>query len=105
MGLPSSNSNLISSSSAYADNLKRTFDNLYWAIYSGDIDQDGAIDASDFLTLDPSIQNGDGGYKVGDLNGDASVDASDFLVLDPNIQNGIGATFPYNYRRRPHRVK
>ena len=81
-------------SQAFDDNEVATFDNYGFAIYSGDINQDGSIDATDFLELDPSIQNGDGGYLVGDLNGDGSVDASDFLILDPNIQNGIGAAFP-----------
>ena len=86
---------------AFGDNLKIVDSTLVganyeyiFAIYSGDIDQNGSIDASDFLELDPSIQNGDGGYVVGDLNGDGAVDASDFLVLDPNIQNGVGAATP-----------
>jgi hypothetical protein len=83
-----------SASQAFGDNLKSTFDNLYYAIYSGDINRDGAIDGSDFLDLDPSIQMGDGGYLIGDLNGDGAVDGSDFLVLDPNIQLGIGAFIP-----------
>ena len=65
-----------------------------FAIYSGDINHDGAVDGSDFLLLDPSIQNGDGGYVVGDLNGDGAVDGSDFLILDPNIQGGIGSVTP-----------
>ncbi len=65
-----------------------------FAIFSGDINHDGAVDGSDFLELDPSIQNGDGGYAPGDLNGDGAVDGSDFLVLDPNIQNGVGAAIP-----------
>ena len=65
-----------------------------YAIYSGDINQDRRIDVSDFLQLDPSIQQGDFGYFKGDLNGDGSVDASDFLKLDPNIQLGIGAAIP-----------
>ena len=81
-------------SQAYLSNEALTFDALHAAIFTGDINHDGAVDASDFLELDPSIQNGDGGYKVGDLNGDGAVDASDFLVLDPNIQNGIGASIP-----------
>ena len=71
-----------------------TPDNLYFAIYSGDINQDNNIDASDFLVLDPLIQNGINGYDVGDVNGDASVDATDFLTLYPNIQLGIGAPTP-----------
>ena len=81
-------------SQAFASNEALTSDNLYAAIHTGDLNQDGSVDASDFLELDPSIQNGDGGYLVGDLNGDGSVDASDFLVLDPNIQNGVGAIAP-----------
>ena len=79
---------------AFASNEAVTFDALYAAIYTGDINQDGAVDVSDFLELDPSIQNGDGGYAIGDLNGDGAVDVSDFLVLDPNIQGGIGANIP-----------
>ena len=71
-----------------------TFDNLYAAIYSGDINQDKTIDISDFLELDPKIQNGDSGYDSGDLNGDGSVDISDFLVLDPNVQGGFGSVTP-----------
>ena len=62
-----------------------------WAIYTGEVEKDGAVDISDFLALDPSIQAGDGGYLPGDLNGDGSVDISDFLILDPNIQLGLGA--------------
>ena len=63
-------------------------------VFTGDINQDLTVDASDFLSLDQSIQNGDFGYFVGDLNGDGSVDASDFLVLDPNIQLGLGSAIP-----------
>ena len=81
-------------SKAFGDNEIETPDHSGWTIYSGDINQDGAIDASDFLVLDPSIQNGDGGYAVGDINGDGAVDASDFLVMDPNIQTGVGVAIP-----------
>ena len=81
-------------SKAYGNNMTETFDHMGWAFYSGDINQDGAIDGSDFLILDPDIQSGVGGYIVTDLNGDGSVDGSDFLVFDPNSQNGIGAITP-----------
>ncbi len=81
-------------SKAYGDNQLQTFDLAGYAIYNGDINHDGAIDGSDFLDLDPSIQNGDGGYATGDLNGDGAVDGSDFLALDPNVQNGVGAAIP-----------
>ncbi len=81
-------------SQAFGSNQIETPDLAGYAIYSGDINHDGAIDGSDFLELDPPIQNGDGGYAIGDLNGDGAVDGSDFLVLDPNIQNGVGAAIP-----------
>ena len=81
-------------SKAFGDNLIETPDHMGWAIYNGDINQDGAIDFPDFLDLDPSIQNGDGGYLKTDLNGDGGVDGLDFLVLDPNIQGGIGIATP-----------
>jgi len=82
------------SSNAYGDNQLESFDQNGWMFYTGDLNQDGSIDGSDFLELDPSIQNGDGGYTVGDLNGDGAVDGSDFLILDPNIQLGVGAAIP-----------
>jgi hypothetical protein len=65
-----------------------------WAIFSGDINQDFAVDVTDYLILDPDIQNGLGGYVVTDLNGDGAVDVTDYLILDPNIQNGVGAIIP-----------
>lgn len=86
---------------AYLDNMKVIDSTLVgqnyqyiFAIYSGDINKDNTIDATDFLELDPSIQNGDFGYFPGDLNGDGAVDATDFLILDPNIQLGVGAAIP-----------
>ena len=83
-----------SASMAFGDNMIETPDNLGWAIYNGDLSQDGAIDGLDFLDLDSSIQNGDGGYAVGDLLGDGSVDGLDFLVLDQNTLNGVGVSIP-----------
>ena len=65
-----------------------------FAIYSGDVNQDGSIDGSDFLIIDNDIQNFGGGYIVTDLNGDGSVDGLDFLIVDVNIQNFIGVVTP-----------
>lgn len=72
----------------------RTYDNNGFAIYNGDINQDGSIDGSDFVILDFSIQNGDGGYIVTDLNGDGAVDGGDANIYDRNNQNDIGAATP-----------
>lgn len=65
-----------------------------WAFYSGDINEDGSIDAFDYLILDPDIISGNSGYLSTDLNGDGSVDAFDYLILDPNIINGISSMTP-----------
>jgi hypothetical protein len=78
---------------AYADNQIEVEPGVF-AIFSGDIDQNGSVDALDFLLLDPDIQNGEGGYLLTDLDGSGGVDAIVFLVLDPNIQNGIGVAIP-----------
>ena len=81
-------------SMAFGNNMIETPDNLGWAIYNGDLNQDGSVDGVDFLILGPSIDIGDGGYFVGDINGDGSVDGLDFLILDQNIQIGVGAVIP-----------
>ena len=62
-----------------------------YSIYNGDINQDFATDATDFLIMDADIQSFNGGYINTDLNGDGATDATDFLILDGNIQGFIGA--------------
>ena len=62
-----------------------------YSIYNGDINQDFATDATDFLIMDMDIQSFNGGYITTDLNGDGATDATDFLILDGNIQGFIGA--------------
>ena len=83
-----------SQSQAYSSNQALTFDALYAAMFAGDLNQDGSTDGTDYLALDPFIQNGAGGYVIGDLNGDGAVDGSDYLILDPNNQNGVGVAVP-----------
>jgi hypothetical protein len=65
-----------------------------WAVYSGDVNQDYAIDAFDYLQLDPDVTAGVFGYSVTDLTGDGVVDSFDYLMLDMNLTNGIGAITP-----------
>jgi hypothetical protein len=75
-------------SKAFADNLSLVGTGKY-AIYTGDINQDGSVDFNDYPELDISTNNGDLGYYVTDLNGDASVDFNDYPVLDVNTNIGI----------------
>jgi alpha-tubulin suppressor-like RCC1 family protein len=65
-----------------------------WAFYSGDVNQDFAIDAFDYLIQDPDVINGVYGYFATDLTGDGNVDAYDYIILDANLVNGIGAITP-----------
>lgn len=65
-----------------------------FAIYSGDVNQDGNIDISDSPIIEAGIANGDFGYLVADLNGDGNVDISDLPILETNIALGIFAVTP-----------
>lgn len=65
-----------------------------WALYAGDINQDGSIDAFDYILMDPDIVNGTNGYILSDINGDGSADAFDYLLIADNIVNGVGISRP-----------
>jgi hypothetical protein len=69
-------------------------DSNTWAFYSGDINQDGVIDAFDYITLDPDVISGASGYLTTDLTGDGIVDAFDYILLDANLIAGLGVIMP-----------
>ncbi|HPI54380.1 MAG TPA: right-handed parallel beta-helix repeat-containing protein, partial [Chitinophagaceae bacterium] len=63
-----------------------------WALYTGDLNQDGFIDSFDFPAFDTDSFNGVSGvYVPTDLNGDGFVDSFDFPILDENSFNGVTA--------------
>jgi hypothetical protein len=68
--------------------------NGVFGIYSGDINQDGAIDFNDYPELDIGSINGDLGYFPTDLNGDGAVDFNDYPIIDINNIEGIIAITP-----------
>lgn len=80
-------------SQAYGNNQVEVEPNIF-AFYSGDINQDGAIDAFDYMLLDPDVITGAFGYLSTDLSGDGVVDAFDYLILDLNLTNGVGVITP-----------
>ena len=82
-------------SSAFGNNLVMA-DNSppRFAVYSGDIDQDGAIDGTDVSAIDNDAASFTGGYVVTDLTGDLFVDGTDFLIADNNAANFIGVIRP-----------
>jgi hypothetical protein len=78
---------------AYGDNLVNVGTGVY-AIYSGDINQDGSVDFNDYPGLDIASSAGVLGYDANDLNGDASVDFNDYPLLDVNSSLGIISITP-----------
>lgn len=80
---------------AYGDNQKEVEPGVF-AIYSGDVNQDGFIDILDQGLVDNDLQNFASGYVLADLNGDSFVDILDQGILDNNIFNFIGVISPAN---------
>ena len=65
-----------------------------FAVYSGDVNQDGIVDASDALMVDNDANIFATGYIVTDVNGDYSVDATDALIVDNNSTNFVSKITP-----------
>ncbi|MEO6695062.1 MAG: hypothetical protein ABIY50_10555 [Ignavibacteria bacterium] len=72
---------------AYGNNL--TLKGTEYCIYSGDLNQDGAIDGSDLSAADNDVTNFATGYVLTDVNGDNISDASDLSIIDNNAFNSI----------------
>jgi len=79
--------------SAYGNNLKYLAQFRY-GMYSGDIDQDGTVDATDVSAIDNDASNFVGGYVVTDLTGDNFVDGTDFAIADNNAANFVSVIQP-----------
>ncbi len=77
---------------AYGDNMKQM--GSRWALYSGDVTDYGAIDATDLSDVDNDSYNSLSGYVVTDLTGDDFVDASDVSVCDNNVTIGVYRSAP-----------
>ena len=60
-----------------------------YGMYSGDVNQDNTIDASDAAIIDNDAANLVTGYSITDLNGDMIVDATDFAIIDENANRFI----------------
>ncbi len=81
-------------SKGYGNNLIQVEPSI-WAIYNGDINQDGYIDGFDYPMFDNDAQNNvNGVYATTDLNGDGYVDGFDYPVFDSNNQSNVGILKP-----------
>lgn len=81
-----------SASQAFGNNLKQSVS--VFLIYSGDVNQDGAIDTGDMLPVDNDSFNYSSGYLSADVNGDGLIDTGDMLFIDNNSALYIGAILP-----------
>jgi hypothetical protein len=94
IGASSSYNFTTSANKAYGDNMKEMEPGV-WAFYSGDINQDGFIEASDFPLLNNDNDAFAEGYLNTDINGDGFVEASDYPILNNNSDNFIESIHPY----------
>ena len=70
---------------AYGDNQVQVNNSpLKFAIYGGDINQDGIVDAGDLSLVDNDAFNSVSGYVKTDVTGDNFVDGSDLSIVDNN---------------------
>ena len=64
-------------------------------IYSGDVDQNGIIDLTDYSIIDTDAFNVSVGLRIpSDLSGDNIVDLHDLQIADYNVRNFIGVISP-----------
>ncbi len=66
-----------------------------YALFSGDVNQDGTIDTQDLLLINNDINNFATGYIQTDLTGDNITDASDILIAYNNSVKFVSVKDPY----------
>lgn len=75
------------SAQAFGNNLKQI--NSKYFIYSGDVNQDGSVDASDLSITENDISVNLSGYVTSDLTGDNYTDGSDLSIVENNSELSI----------------
>ncbi|MEO8209094.1 MAG: dockerin type I domain-containing protein, partial [bacterium] len=84
-----------SSSQAFGNNMQQVDTSpVKFAIYSGDVNQDGVIDLGDESLIDNDANNFNSGYVHTDVNGDNFVDIADLAIVDNNAFNFVSKIIP-----------
>ena len=65
-----------------------------FALYSGDLNQDGSIDLSDISVMESALNQSLGDYQVSDLSGDQLTETADYCLLENNFSLGISVSHP-----------
>jgi hypothetical protein len=93
----------IGQSQAFGNNLVETFDNMGWAIISGDISdagsslvgiQDGLIESQDYGDLENALSIYLTGYVPQDITGDGLVESADYSLMENNVSGYVGIMRP-----------
>ncbi len=86
LALPKANYNFsLVSSSAFGGNLAPLFDGRY-GIWSGDVNQDGLVESTDYSDVENASQIFLSGYELTDLTGDGLVESADYSLIENNSQ-------------------
>ena len=80
------------SSKTFGHNVIKT--GTIYSFYSGDVNQDGGINALDISSVDNDAFNFVSGYVVTDVTGNNVTDASDLAITDNNAFNFVGKITP-----------
>jgi len=92
--------NALGDNQAYLGEILRNNEAIHaWAMYVGDINNDGFIDILDRDLLRLSMWNGIRGYIPEDLNGDGVVSIRDRSILQRNSLTGIRAELPIHLNK------
>ena len=83
-------------SEVFGNNLTHITSGTYWqyTVFSGDVNQDGTVDATDAGAVDNDASNFESGYINTDVTGDEIVDASDALIIDNNAYSFVSMLRP-----------
>lgn len=65
-----------------------------YCVFSGDVNQDGSVEATDLLLIDNDALLSTGGYVRTDVNGDFFVDGTDLLIADNNAFRFVSVIRP-----------
>lgn len=80
---------------AYGDNMIQVnLSPARFAIYSGDVNQDGIIDAGDLSQVENDASESLSGYVLSDLTGDDFVDAGDLAIVENNAGLSVTVVTP-----------
>lgn len=87
----------ISAARAFGNNLKQK--GPFYCIYSGDVNKDGQVEATDLLLVDSDNINFVTGYTASDVNGDGQVEATDLLITDINNLGFVSKLTPQSGKK------